>query len=922
MGVGGGGGAAARSCVAPRVRGVVGVSAERVEVHAQAGAVGRVVVAPQGKEPVVGTGELKYPGGNVFVVRSVLDVVDLLHAPGISGVVVPRARVLFLDWISVVDDELMRRPGVGVEDMVCMSAAFMELFDRFGEGVKTVEPPVPKNVHGREGAPELTALMAVTNVPVVSVVVDEVDMFVDVACAPERALDGALWDVHEILTTRALERVDEFKSACRAWFAEEFKARSTGKKGRVRKPRPVIMAERDWCLPAARGLNFDSSQWPVCKVIGNAAVAGSEGAGLNARALAAMGRSVGSRDERLLAQLEAGQGIDLEAHSASRVMLLVPPHNSGVEFAELITCDIRKRVAQRLASAHVHPPYIPVRSIPVAGVSKDGDNVRVVSDLSCSPGEDGVDMNSAIDKTRLPALSWPSYADAVQDSHVLSQVAGDGLDGLAGAVWDVGKAYRMLRLRRKFCWMQQYWFADSWFGEERGSFGSAALPHLYMGHASLILEIVRTFMDALERAEPLSDVRSDRVQRWLAARSALPAAQQRLWSISVFTDDNLPLAVGIRRCTRLCMILWVVHRRAALDLQKGQGPSLRGVVFLGGGLSFVHGATFVKEERRLELIGRISDLVPTRNCRGKLVCREKLRCTVAKLNFTAPCFDRSRHLLGEGFFWSHCKALPLRLAHGFVPISVALERNLFEFQDRLRQRDTLSFADSVSGGRRLPGAKGAPAFVGLADAAGEAGVGLGFWLPDGRHCFVPTTARHRRWLGICALEAAANVLVKLVLVRGGQVGLSRVGCDNEGWSIISAFGRARTAACRYWLTRMLQVESWCPAARFVDVWLYGEDNVLADAASRRKMAVLLQYAREHGLQLTEVVAPVDIHVWLEEAVLAAQVEFAACGLRVDRDGYPGVQGGGLSRDDALPADAWAAVAVGRLEAAQLAPTEA
>jgi hypothetical protein len=75
---------------------------------------------------------------------------------------------------------------------------------------------------------------------------------------------------------------------------------------------------------------------------------------------------------------------------------------------------------------------------------------------------------------------------------------------------------------------------------------------------------------------------------------------------------------------------------------------------------------------------------------------------------------------------------------------------------------------------------------------------------------------------------------------------------------------------------MLQVESWCPAARFVDVWLYGEDNVLADAVSRRKMAVLLQYAREQGLQLTEVAAPVDIHVWLEEAVLAAQVEFAAC----------------------------------------------
>jgi hypothetical protein len=44
------------------------------------------------------------------------------------------------------------------------------------------------------------------------------------------------------------------------------------------------------------------------------------------------------------------------------------------------------------------------------------------------------------------------------------------------------------------------------------------------------------------------------------------------------------------------MILWVVHRRAALDLQKGHGPSLRGVVFLGGGLSFVHGTTFVKEE--------------------------------------------------------------------------------------------------------------------------------------------------------------------------------------------------------------------------------------------------------------------------------------------------------------------------------------
>jgi len=363
------------------------------------------------------------------------------------------------------------------------------------------------------------------------------------------------------------------------------------------------------------------------------------------------------------------------------------------------------------------------------------------------------------------------------------------------------------------------------------------------------------------------------------------------------------------------MILWAVHRRARLDLQKGQGPTLRGVVFLGGGLSFTHGATFVKEQRRAELIGRISELVPTRNCRGKLVCREKLRCTVAKLNFTAPCFDRSRHLLGEGFFWSHCKALPLRFAQGFVPVSVALEHNLFEFQDRLQQRDTLSFADSVRGGRRLPGAEGAPAFVGLADAAGEAGVGLGFWLPDGRHCFVPTTARHRRWLGICALEAAANVLVKLVLVRGGQVGLARVGCDNEGWSIISAFGRAHTAACRYWLARMLQVESWCPAARFVDVWLYGEDNVLADAASRRKLAVLQQYAREHGLLLSEVDAPDDIHVWLEEAVLAAQVDYTARGLRVDRDGYPGVQSGGQSCDDALPEDAWAAVAVGRLEAA-------
>ena len=912
-GVGGRGGTSSDSV--PRLGvGVVGVAGLGGAL-ARGGVSGQAAANVGVDELAVGAGELKHPGGNCCIVRSVLAVASLVHAPTSMGIDKPEARALFLDWIAVVDDELVRRPGVHVGDMQCVSAAFLERFDRFGEGVKTVEPPIPKCVRGSVAVPELTALMSVTNVPVVSVVTDEVDMPVVASCAPERALDGAVWDVHEILTARALQRTEEFGCACHAWFVAEVEARAAGKRNRVRKPRPVVMAERDWCLPAARGLNFDSSEWPACKVIGNVAAVGVDGAGLDAMALAVMGRSVRSKDERLLAQLESGLGIDLEAHAASRVMLLVPPHNSGVEFAALIERDIDKRVAQSLASASVHPLYIPVRSIPVAGVSKDGDNVRVVSDLSCSPGADGVDMNSAIDRTRLPVLAWPSYGEAVQDAHALSQVSGVGLDGLAGAVWDVGKAYRMLRLRRKFCWMQAYWFAGRWFGEERGSFGSAALPHLYMGHASLILEIVRSLMDSLEQADPLSDVGSERVQKWLTARSALPAAQRRLWSISVFTDDNLPLAVGVRRCTRLCMILWVVHRRARLDLQKGQGPTLRGVVFLGGGLSFTHGATFVKEERRAELIGRISALVPTRNCRGKLVCREKLRCTVAKLNFTAPCFDRSRHLLGEGFFWSHCKALPLRFAHGFVPVSVALEHNLFEFQSRLQQRDTLSFADSVRGGRRLPGAEGAPAFVGLADAAGEAGVGLGFWLPDGRHCFVPTTARHRRWLGICALEAAANVLVKLVLVRGGQVGLSRVGCDNEGWSIISAFGRARTAACRYWLARMLQVESWCPAARFVNVWLYGEDNVLADAASHRKLAVLQQYAREHGLLLSEVDAPDDIHVWLEEAVLAAQVDYAARGLRVDRDGYPSVQSGGQSGNDALPEDAWAAVAAGRLEAA-------
>ena len=212
---------------------------------------------------------------------------------------------------------------------------------------------------------------------------------------------------------------------------------------------------------------------------------------------------------------------------------------------------------------------------------------------------------------------------------------------------------------------------------------------------------------------------------------------------------------------------------------------------------------------------------------------------------------------------------------------------------------------------------GAPAFAGLADAAGEDGVGLGFWMPDGRFGFVPTTARHRRWLGICALEAAANVLLKLVLVRDGITGLARIGVDNEGWSIISAVGRARTASCRYWLARMMQVEAWGPAARFVDVWLYGDDNVLADAASRRKFDVLQQHAKEHGLRLTQVSAPAEIYDWLEEAVLAAQVEFAAMGKTVQQDGYPGVQGKGVSRDDASADLAWENVQRGRLEAARV-----
>ena len=113
-------------------------------------------------------------------------------------------------------------------------------------------------------------------------------------------------------------------------------------------------------------------------------------------------------------QLEAGVGIDFEAHAASRVMLLVPPHDSALEFAALIERDVDKRVIQRLAGRHVRPPYIPVRSIPVAGVSKDGANVRVISDLSCSPSGGGLDMNSAIDRARLPVLTWPCYADAVR----------------------------------------------------------------------------------------------------------------------------------------------------------------------------------------------------------------------------------------------------------------------------------------------------------------------------------------------------------------------------------------------------------------------------------------------------------------------------------------------------------------------------
>ena len=558
-------------------------------------------------------------------------------------------------------------------------------------------------------------------------------------------------------------------------------------------------------------------------------------------------------------------------------------------------------------------PYIPVRSVPIAGVPK-GDDVRMITDLTFSPGDGEHDMNSAVDRARLPNVSWPTVHDAVQDCYALQQACGSGVHALAGAVWDVWSAYRMLHVQRRFCWLQAYWFAQRWVSEERGSFGSSALPHLYMGHASLLLEVSRGFMDKLELGDPLADVGSPRVQRWLRARAGMPAAQRRLYAISVFTDDNLSLAVGVRRAARLCLVSEFVHLKAGLLLQKGQGPTAGGVVFLGVGLSFKHACPFVKESRRSELMGAISALVPRRDEFGRLICKRALHTVASKLSFVGTCFRRSRHRLSEAFFWACRDTLPARLTKGFVPAGRTLVANLWSFHDALEARDTLSFKEVMCGDAPLGGA--APLFVGLADAAGEPGVGMGFWLPDGRYAYVPSTQRHRDWLGICALEAAANVLLKMVLARTGVVGAARCGVDNAGWALISARGRARTASCRYWLARMMQVEAWAPGARWLDVWLCGEANFLADAASRRKLDVLRQFCAERGLALTKVPVPPEFEAWLEEAVVAAQVEFAALGKSVQCHGYPGVSSGRVvSADDASNSEAAAAVAAGLLVSA-------
>ena len=68
--------------------------------------------------------------------------------------------------------------------------------------------------------------------------------------------------------------------------------------------------------------------------------------------------------------------------------------------------------------------------------------------------------------------------------------------------------------------------------------------------------------------------------------------------------------------------------------------------------------------------------------------------------------------------------------------------------------------------------------------------------------------------------------------------------------------------------------------------------------------------------MTKVPVPPEFEAWLEEAVVAAQVEFAALGKSVQSHGYPGVSSGGVvSADDASNSEAAAAVAAGLLVSA-------
>ena len=563
-------------------------------------------------------------------------------------------------------------------------------------------------------------------------------------------------------------------------------------------------------------------------------------------------------DQELISQLMLGvsykDDLDLQ-------IVLLPHLISFADGCEQIQTEVEKYVEHGWYSLHRLLPYVPFRNIPRGSTPKATGEARPTSEAGAPrkpkrdrEGNPVVPQNEAI-KQAVWHKEWkPSVAMMMEALCVLVAIAQCAGEPIFFFSDDMAKCFNQLRLRP-----EQYWAANTflstsggqalWAAEYVVPFGIQCASNVAQAWAHLITHLVRSTMDAMERASKESSATVVGIvgARWREHRDA---RQCRLYFSEQFTDDSAAAVVGVDRTIRYLMSWFEVISRFNIMMAPPRKRQLGCRLIWIGAVFLAIGMVTTQLQKRVRAMAELKLLLA-----GRLV-RSALQKLVGLLQHLAHVFALKPNMTAALYGGLDCDS-DGALMHPDEKVKPS--SNMCSSAGRWMQFLKSSAGSSLKhfSSESSPLTRLSVVISWHSDAASEAdlsvnedGVGIGL---GGYACGYwwnwPLT-REAAELHITSLEAIAFAVNFFVFPQlfGDLVSQDcrlLLHCDALSSVLAITFERSKSKMISFIFKELGRLQAFCNLEQHAaTTHEAGPGNVLADAASRAKLQVLQDYAAQ------------------------------------------------------------------------------